>query len=56
MGLIIDLYMVILFSRDSCDLLSISQFMFLILSSNWRLLVFMCVRHVSFHRDRVLDI
>jgi hypothetical protein len=40
--------MVILFSRDSCDFLFISQFIFLIVSSNYLLLAFICVCHVSF--------
>jgi hypothetical protein len=42
------LYMVILFSRDSCDFLFISQYIFLTLSSNCLLLAFICDRHVSF--------
>jgi hypothetical protein len=45
-SLIIALYMVILFSRDSCDFLFISQFIFLTLSSNCLLLAFTCDRHV----------
>jgi hypothetical protein len=40
--------MVILFSRDSCKFLSISQLIFLILSSKWFLLVCICVSHVNF--------
>jgi hypothetical protein len=43
--------MVILFSRDSCDFLFISQFIFLTLSSNCLLLGFICVCHVSFLYD-----
>jgi hypothetical protein len=46
-GLIIPLYMIILFSRDSCDLLFLSQFIFLTLSSNYLLLAFICVCNVS---------
>jgi hypothetical protein len=43
-GLIIVLYKVILFSRDSCDFLFISQFVFLTLSSNGLLFSFyMCL-------------
>jgi hypothetical protein len=42
------LYMVVLFSRDSCDFLFISQFIFLILSSICLLLAFIYDRHVSF--------
>jgi hypothetical protein len=42
------LYMVILFSRDSCDFLFISQFILLTLSSNCLLLAFICVCHDSF--------
>jgi hypothetical protein len=37
-----------LFSRDSCDFLFISQFIFLTLSSNCHLLAFICGRQVSF--------
>jgi hypothetical protein len=55
-GFIIVFYMVILFSRDSCDFLFISQFIFLILSSNCLLLAFICVCHVSFRRGEVLNI
>jgi hypothetical protein len=40
--------MAILFSRDSCDFVFMSQFIFLILSSNCLLLAFICVCHVSF--------
>jgi hypothetical protein len=40
--------MVILFSRDSCEFLSISQLIFLIVSSNCLLLTFICVNDVSF--------
>jgi hypothetical protein len=40
--------MVILFSRDSCDFLFISQFILLTLSSNCLLLAFICVCHDSF--------
>jgi hypothetical protein len=47
-GLIIALYMVILFSRDICYFLFISQYIFLTLSSNCILLAFVCDRHVSF--------
>jgi hypothetical protein len=39
--------MVILFSRDSCDFLFISQFILLTLSSNCLLLAFICVCHDS---------
>jgi hypothetical protein len=39
--------MVILFSRDSCDFLFISEFIFLILSSNCILLAFMYFCHVG---------
>jgi hypothetical protein len=47
-GFIIALYMVILFPRDSCDFLFISQFIFLTLSSNCLLLAFICICHVIF--------
>jgi hypothetical protein len=40
--------MVILFSRDSCEFLAISQLIFLILNSKCLLLAFICVSHVSF--------
>jgi hypothetical protein len=46
--LIIVLYIVILFSRDTCEFVSISQLIFLILSSRYLLLAFICVDHDSF--------
>jgi hypothetical protein len=46
--LIIVLYIVILFSRDSCEFVSISQLIFLILGSRCLLLASICVDHVRF--------
>jgi len=48
MGRSIVLYTVSLLSRDICERVFISQFMFLTLSPNWHRLPFMCVFHISF--------
>ena len=48
MGRSIALYTVSLLSRDSCERVFFSQFMFLSLNFSWHPLAFMCVFHVSF--------
>jgi len=48
MGRSIVLYTVNLLSRDSCELVFISQLMLLSLSSSWQRLAFVCVFHISF--------